>query len=119
MATIAKTMTGTEFRDRLWDVQLKLQRLRRDGQRPTQAWIAREMTARGVSISQTAISSWFSGGTTPGDLRTYIVLAQVLSWGERGTDGWVDPGWLAFGEDTDARPPALDAGGWTPIPQGP
>jgi hypothetical protein len=119
MTATGRVMSTAEFRDRLWDIWLKLQRMRRDDPvRPSQAWLARELTERGVSMSQSGVSYWFRGDGAPGDLRTYVALAAALSWGERGSDGWVDPGWLAFGEHTEAQPPAgLESGGWTSVPQ--
>jgi hypothetical protein len=115
MATAAKSMAVTDFKDRLLHVWLDLQRARND--RITQVWIAQEMTRRGVSMTQGSVSSWFRGESLPRDLQTYVVLAQVLSFGPRGKRGWVDPGWLAFGEGTDAPAPEGSIGLWTAMQQ--
>ena len=114
MSVAAKFVPHIGFRDRLLDAWLGLQRARRD--RVTQGWIAREMAKRDVSMTQSGISGWFRGEATPSDTRTYVVLAEVLSWGERGKPGWVDPGWLAFGDDSLAPPPEIGAWG-TPMAQ--
>lgn len=114
-------MTGTEFQHRLWDAWLTLQReyVRRGRERPTQKWLAQAMTEAGSPIGQGGVSEWMRGKAAPATCRVYVTLAKVLSWGERGSSGWIDPGWLAFGEDSDAPPPDFHGGAqWTTIPRG-
>ena len=115
-----KTMASTDFRERLWDAWLTLQRecVRRGLDRPTQQWLSQRMKELGEPRGQGGISDWFRGNTTPSDVRTYVILAQALSWGERGEQGWVDPGWLCFGEETNALPPEFHGGArWEAMPR--
>jgi hypothetical protein len=107
-------MTQTEFKDRLWRAWLLLQNAR--GQRVSQSDIAREMTEVGEPIKQGAVSAWFRGDSEPDRRAVYVALAKVLSWGERGGQGWVDPAWLMFGDETDAHGPENGTAGWTAEP---
>lgn len=50
---------------------------------------------RGEPYSQSTFSKWLGGGT-PDTLDAFVALGKVLG---------VDPGWLAFGEDSQAQGP--------------
>lgn len=117
MATALNIVSQTEFRDRLVRAWLELQVAKND--RVTQSEIAAWMTELGVPMTQGSVSAWFRGDAGPRDLKTYICLAQVLSWGPRGEKGWIDPGWLAFGDASDAPDPGTNGGAWRAIQQGP
>ena len=114
-SVLGNTMTQAGFSGRLWRAWLLLQNAR--GERVTQVMLASEVTAQGVEVKQAAISAWFRGDTEPRDRETYIALAKVLSWGERGQRGWVDPAWLMFGDDTEAHGPEDGTNGWTAEPR--
>jgi hypothetical protein len=107
-------MTQTEFKDRLWRAWLLLQNAR--GERVTQVDIAQRMTDLGYPQKQASVSMWFRGAAIPDRRETYVGLAKVLSWGERGEKGWVDPGWLMFGSETDAKGPEDGIASWTAEP---
>ena len=107
-------MTQTEFRDRLWRAWLLLQNARQ--QRVSQVRLAAMMTEVGVPLKQGAVSAWFRGDSEPDRREVYVALAKVLSWGERGERGWIDPAWLMFGDETEAKGPD-DMADWTPEPR--
>jgi hypothetical protein len=102
VAINGNAMTQAGFSGRLWRAWLLLQNARNE--RVTQVQIAAELTEAGVPMKQAAISAWFR-----------VALAKVLSWGERGERGWVDPAWLMFGPETEAKGPE-DISNWTAEP---
>jgi hypothetical protein len=106
-------MTQAGFSGRLWRAWLLLQNARNE--RVTQVQIAAELTEAGVPMKQAAISAWFRGEAEPQSRKSWVALAKVLSWGERGQRGWVDPAWLMFGDDTEAKGPE-DLSSWTAEP---
>jgi hypothetical protein len=115
MTVLGNTMAQTGFSGRLWRAWLLLQNARNE--RVTQVQLAAEMTEVGVPMKQAAISAWFRGEAEPRDRESFIALAKVLSWGERGQRGWVDPAWLMFGDETEARGPEDGTAGWTTEPR--
>lgn len=85
------------FRDRLLRAWALLQL--REGGILSQTWLAGEV-ARELGMEETmspsTVSYWFAGVRLPGDLDTMAALARVLR---------VDPGWLAFGDASQAPAP--------------
>jgi transcriptional regulator with XRE-family HTH domain len=91
-----KFMRNRGFRDRLFQAWTYHQ-LRMGGQL-SQEWLAGEVSRRlglKVPLTQSGVSRWLRG-SVPKDLRTIVVLSQALR---------VDPGWLAFGDDSKAPTP--------------
>ena len=85
------------FRERMFRAWTLLQL--RKGQQLSQQWLGRELgleLGRESAVDQGLISYWLSGKKTPGDYETMVGLARVLG---------VDPGWLAFGEASEAPGP--------------
>jgi hypothetical protein len=113
-ATVDNPMTQTGFRERLWRAWLLMQAAR--GQRVTQTQVAEMLTEAGYPMKQPAVSAWFRGDSEPDRREAYVTLAKVLSWGERGERGWIDPAWLMFGDETEAKGPD-DMADWTPEPR--
>jgi transcriptional regulator with XRE-family HTH domain len=73
-----------------------LLQIRKEGT-ATQEWLGKKVgKVLGVSepISQSAVSRWFRGATP--DLETIGAIAKALE---------VDPGWLAFGDNSQAPSP--------------
>lgn len=75
----------------------------------SQAWIAEELgrvMGKQEGFTPSAISRYMRG-QIPGELETILGLARVFG---------VDPGWLAFGDDSKAPPPIDPTrGGYEPL----
>lgn len=94
--TRMRDMTVDTFGQRMFRA-FTLLRLRRGGDL-SQTWLAEELArvmGKPEPFSQGAISRYMHG-QIPGELDTILGLAKVLG---------VDPGWLAFGDESEAPAP--------------
>ena len=94
IAVLHNTMPEQGFSSRLFRAWHFLQ-LRKGGG-ATQEWLGRRVGKMlgEEEISQSAVSRWFRGSVP--DLETIAAMAKALE---------VDPGWLAFGEASQAPSP--------------
>jgi hypothetical protein len=106
------TKLDATFSARLWRAWMLLQASR--GLRMSQVQLGQELVRNGIPVSQATISGWLNDRAFPGTPELMVRLARTLSWGKRGERGWVDPGWLMFGAETEATGP--DEESWAPEP---
>ena len=94
VAVLHNIMTEQGFSIRLFRAWHLLQI--RKGGGATQEWLGKRVgrILGEAEVSQSAVSRWFKGATP--DLETIAAIAKALD---------VDPGWLAFGEDSQAPSP--------------
>jgi len=68
---------------------------------PDQKWLLERVSRRlGKPVGQTTVSRWLSGALVPRDIPKLWALAMALE---------VDPGWLAFGDESKAPSPSGEA----------
>ena len=98
------------FRDRLFRAWALLQA--KLGRSVSQSWLAQRMADElgQASVSQSTISGYFTGKFQPDTIDRWVALAKVLE---------VDPGWLAFGDDSQAPPPPNPFPSPKPVPRPP
>ena len=99
------------FRDRLLRAWTLLQARR--GRGLSQVWLAQEVgqeLGQDGPVGQSTISGYFTGRFQPEDVDRWLALARVLE---------VDPGWLAFGDDSQAPPPPNPFPSPKPVPRPP
>lgn len=98
------TVASTTFLDRLLTAYYAL--LKREGvPRINYTELARRVEGHtGIPVVQTTVTRWFSGSIPEGDLM--VGLCKAL--GEGLKDG-IDPGWMHYGDDSQAPTPKFSA----------